>query len=105
MRVLAWGLVSCQTISRAWRQTARCLNLAAGALRLCPRYLHCQLPTILNRQLPTLSRTQVLHVEQEVAGDDTPVIQAVLECDIERAALLEEEAELMAALNITVGLF
>jgi hypothetical protein len=41
-------------------------------------------------------------VEQEVAGDDTPVIQAVLECDVERAALLREEAELMAALGVSV---
>ncbi|GBF99820.1 ABC transporter F family member, partial [Raphidocelis subcapitata] len=43
---------------------------------------------------------QVLHVEQEVVGDDTPVIEAVLECDVERAALLEEEARLMAALGV-----
>jgi hypothetical protein len=46
---------------------------------------------------------QVLHVEQEVAGDDTPVIEAVLECDIERDELLKEEGRLMAALGITVG--
>lgn len=43
---------------------------------------------------------QVLHVEQEVVGDDTPVLQAVLECDTERAALLEEEASLMAQLHL-----
>lgn len=42
---------------------------------------------------------QVLHVEQEVAGDDTPVIQAVLECDVERGELLAEEKQLMGLLN------
>ena len=41
-------------------------------------------------------------MEQEVAGDDTPVLQAVLDCDVERADLLREEAALMAALGITV---
>lgn len=49
------------------------------------------------------THTQVLHVEQEVVGDDTPVIETVLECDVERADLLREEAALMAALGITVG--
>ncbi|GIL87925.1 hypothetical protein Vretifemale_15973 [Volvox reticuliferus] len=42
---------------------------------------------------------QVLHVEQEVVGDDTPVIDAVLACDAERTALLKEEADLLRALN------
>lgn len=32
--------------------------------------------------------TQILHVEQEVVGDDTTVLQAVLACDSERSALL-----------------
>ncbi|EFJ43917.1 hypothetical protein VOLCADRAFT_95808, partial [Volvox carteri f. nagariensis] len=35
---------------------------------------------------------QVLHVEQEVVGDDTPVIEAVLACDAERTALLKGAA-------------
>jgi ATP-binding cassette subfamily F protein 3 len=42
---------------------------------------------------------QVLHVEQEVVGDDTAVLQAVLECDSERSELLAEEAGIMAQLN------
>lgn len=37
---------------------------------------------------------QVLHVEQEVAGDDTTVIDCVLECDGERSDLLAEEKEI-----------
>ncbi|GAX81005.1 hypothetical protein CEUSTIGMA_g8440.t1 [Chlamydomonas eustigma] len=42
---------------------------------------------------------QILHVEQEVVGDDTPVIQAVLACDTERTKLLEEEKQILAKLN------
>jgi ATP-binding cassette subfamily F protein 3 len=37
----------------------------------------------------------VLHVEQEVVGDDTQVLQAVLQCDVERSQLLAEEQELL----------
>jgi hypothetical protein len=32
---------------------------------------------------------QILHVEQEVVGDDRTVLQAVLDCDSERASLLK----------------
>ncbi|KAH7287997.1 hypothetical protein KP509_31G006600 [Ceratopteris richardii] len=39
---------------------------------------------------------QVLHVEQEVVGDDTTVLECVLNSDIERKQLLEEEAQLLA---------
>ncbi|KAI5655297.1 hypothetical protein M9H77_32484 [Catharanthus roseus] len=38
---------------------------------------------------------QILHVEQEVVGDDTSVLQCVLNSDIERTQLLEEEARLL----------
>ncbi|CAH9085961.1 unnamed protein product [Cuscuta epithymum] len=38
---------------------------------------------------------QILHVEQEVAGDDTSVLQCVLNCDAERTRLLEEESRLL----------
>jgi ATP-binding cassette subfamily F protein 3 len=43
---------------------------------------------------PTLS---ILHVEQEVVGDETSALECVLECDAERGALLSEEARLLAA--------
>ncbi|KAK9804716.1 hypothetical protein WJX72_001738 [[Myrmecia] bisecta] len=46
---------------------------------------------------------QILHVEQEVVGDDTTVLEAVLACDTERTALLQEEAELMSKLNAEEG--
>lgn len=39
---------------------------------------------------------QILHVEQEVVGDDTSALQCVLNTDIERAQLMEEEAQLLA---------
>jgi ATP-binding cassette, subfamily F, member 3 len=45
---------------------------------------------------------QVLHVEQEVVGDDASALEAVLACDAERAELLAEEADLLAKLQ-TVG--
>lgn len=32
---------------------------------------------------------QVLHVEQEIVGDDRSVLRAVLDCDSERSALLK----------------
>lgn len=39
---------------------------------------------------------QILHVEQEVAGDDTSALQCVLNTDVERIQLLDEEARLLA---------
>jgi ATP-binding cassette subfamily F protein 3 len=41
----------------------------------------------------------MLHVEQEVTGDDTPALQSVLECDTYREGLLKEERDLTAKLN------
>ncbi|GMN31415.1 hypothetical protein TIFTF001_003244 [Ficus carica] len=42
------------------------------------------------------SNCQILHVEQEVVGDDTTALQCVLNSDIERNQLLQEEARLLA---------
>eukprot|EP00250_Pteridium_aquilinum_P019406 c24419_g1_i1 orf=140-2392(+) len=39
---------------------------------------------------------QILHVEQEVVGDDITVLQCVLNADVERKQLMEEEAQLVA---------
>ncbi|CAL0323066.1 unnamed protein product [Lupinus luteus] len=39
---------------------------------------------------------QILHVEQEVTGDSTSALQCVLNADIERTQLLEEESQLLA---------
>eukprot|EP00899_Mesostigma_viride_P014881 jgi/Mesvir1/23394/Mv21089-RA.1 len=40
---------------------------------------------------------QILHVEQEVTGDDTSVLESVLACDTERTQLLAEEAAILAS--------
>lgn len=42
---------------------------------------------------------RVLHVEQEVAGDDTSALESVLECDQERSTLLSQEAKLQAMIE------
>lgn len=48
------------------------------------------LRALAKRQVEGLAtHVQVLHVSQEARGDDTPVLQAVLECDVERTELLE----------------
>ena len=55
------------------------------------------LRAIANRQVAGLhSGIQVLHVEQEVTGDDTTVLDSVLAADGERTALLAEEAKLLS---------
>lgn len=38
---------------------------------------------------------QILHVEQEVAGDDVSARECVLACDVERSSLLAQERELL----------
>lgn len=38
---------------------------------------------------------QILHVEQEVVGDTTSALQCVLNADVERIQLLEEESRLL----------
>uniref|UniRef100_A0A0C9RKD2 ABCF3_1 protein n=1 Tax=Fopius arisanus TaxID=64838 RepID=A0A0C9RKD2_9HYME len=54
---------------------------------------------ISNKQLRIPSHVRVLHVEQEVAGDDTSALNSVLESDTERSALLSREAELQALIE------
>ncbi len=39
----------------------------------------------------------VLHVEQEVTGDNTLALDSVLECDTERVQLLAREGGLLAS--------
>ena len=42
------------------------------------------------------SHISILHVEQEVVGDDTPALESVLQCDTLRCGLLEKEKQLNA---------
>lgn len=48
------------------------------------------------RSLRIPSHISVLHVEQEVTGDDTIALESVLECDIQRNSLLQKEKSIQA---------
>ncbi|OQR76399.1 ATP-binding cassette sub-family F member 3-like [Tropilaelaps mercedesae] len=52
------------------------------------------LKMLSTRQLCLPAHVTVLHVEQEVVGDDTTALDSVLECDEERTTLLAEEKKL-----------
>ncbi|KAI7815050.1 ABC subfamily F member 3 [Rhyzopertha dominica] len=54
---------------------------------------------ISSGQLRIPSHISILHVEQEVVGDDTLAIDSVLECDTVRQELLQKEKEISAAIN------
>ncbi|XP_006884133.1 PREDICTED: ATP-binding cassette sub-family F member 3 isoform X2 [Elephantulus edwardii] len=54
------------------------------------------LKMLANRSLRVPAHISLLHVEQEVAGDDTPALQSVLESDTVREDLLRRERELSA---------
>lgn len=54
---------------------------------------------IASRQLKIPSHISILHVEQEVVGDDTLALQSVLECDTIRENLLKREKEITTAIN------
>ena len=54
---------------------------------------------IFRGQLKIPSHISILHVEQEVVGDETPALQSVLECDFKRESLLKEEKELSIQIN------
>jgi len=57
------------------------------------------LRAISKRDLYIPEHITVLHVEQEVQGDDTYAVDSVLEADTVRTALLKEEAELTLQMN------
>lgn len=59
------------------------------------------LKMLASRSLHVPSHISILHVEQEVAGDDTTALQSVLESDAVREELLKEEHLLNA--HITNG--
>ncbi|XP_076973844.1 ATP-binding cassette sub-family F member 3 isoform X2 [Tamandua tetradactyla] len=54
------------------------------------------LKMLATRSLRVPAHISLLHVEQEVAGDDTPALQSVLESDTVREGLLRRERELSA---------
>lgn len=55
---------------------------------------------LAGRQLQIATHLTVLHVEQEVEGDDTLALDSVLECDIKRHDLLQEEKQITAQLQL-----
>ncbi|KAF4796083.1 ATP-binding cassette sub-family F member 3 [Turdus rufiventris] len=61
------------------------------------------LKMIASQSLRIPSHISILHVEQEVAGDDTPALQSVLECDTTRESLLQEEKDLTAKISAGRG--
>ncbi|CAG9821893.1 unnamed protein product [Phaedon cochleariae] len=50
-------------------------------------------------QLRIPSHISILHVEQEVVGDETLALDSVLECDTVREELLKKEKEISASIN------
>uniref|UniRef100_A0A914WTW6 ABC transporter domain-containing protein n=1 Tax=Plectus sambesii TaxID=2011161 RepID=A0A914WTW6_9BILA len=57
------------------------------------------LKMISSKQLTIPSNISMLSVEQEVEGDDTPIIDSVLESDVKRQNLLGREKSLQDAIN------
>jgi len=50
------------------------------------------LRALSRRELDIPKHVTILHVEQEIIGDDTPALQSVLDADVWRKQLLHEEA-------------
>ncbi|KAM0668911.1 hypothetical protein ACQRIT_003840 [Beauveria bassiana] len=56
------------------------------------------LRALSRREVAIPTHISILHVEQELTGDDTSAIQAVLDADVWRKVLMREQEELTAAL-------
>ncbi|TAQ83454.1 hypothetical protein B7494_g8218 [Chlorociboria aeruginascens] len=52
------------------------------------------LRALARRELAIPTHISILHVEQEITGDDTPALQAVLDADVWRKHLLAEQAKI-----------
>lgn len=50
------------------------------------------LRALSRREVPIPTHISILHVEQEITGDDTPALQAVLDADVWRKVLMKDEA-------------
>ena len=59
------------------------------------------LKMISNGSLVIPSHISILHVEQEVIGDETTALNSVLECDTVRTKLLAEAQSLTQKSNLT----
>ncbi|PFH62390.1 hypothetical protein XA68_13829 [Ophiocordyceps unilateralis] len=56
------------------------------------------LRALSRREVAIPTHISILHVEQEIMGDDTPALQAVLDADVWRKVLLKEQQQLIADL-------
>ncbi|KAJ0110220.1 hypothetical protein J7T55_000652 [Diaporthe amygdali] len=56
------------------------------------------LRALSRREVPIPTHISILHVEQEIMGDDTPALQAVLDADVWRKVLLKDEAQITETL-------
>ncbi|ORY61220.1 ABC transporter [Pseudomassariella vexata] len=56
------------------------------------------LRALSRREVPIPTHISILHVEQELTGDDTSAIQAVLDADVWRKVLLKEQIDLTTRL-------
>ncbi|KAI0025976.1 P-loop containing nucleoside triphosphate hydrolase protein [Xylariomycetidae sp. FL0641] len=56
------------------------------------------LRALSRRELPIPTHISILHVEQELTGDDTSALQAVLDADVWRKVLLRDQAQFTARL-------
>ncbi|KAH8159527.1 hypothetical protein CIB48_g8717 [Xylaria polymorpha] len=52
------------------------------------------LRALSRRELAIPTHISILHVEQEITGDDTPALQAVLDADVWRKVLMREQSEI-----------
>ncbi|EGW34652.1 ATP-binding cassette family, regulator of translational elongation [Spathaspora passalidarum NRRL Y-27907] len=52
------------------------------------------LRALSRRELNIPKHITILHVEQEIRGDDTPALQSVLDADVWRKSLLQEESKI-----------
>ncbi|KAF2002881.1 putative translation initiation regulator [Amniculicola lignicola CBS 123094] len=58
------------------------------------------LRALSRREIAIPTHISILHVEQEITGDDTPAIQAVLDADVWRKHLLKEQEKITKELNV-----
>ena len=57
------------------------------------------LRALSRREVPIPTHISILHVEQEITGDDTPALQAVLDADVWRKHLLAEQEKISKQLT------
>ncbi|KAJ5403831.1 ABC transporter ATP-binding protein [Penicillium cosmopolitanum] len=58
------------------------------------------LRALSRREVAVPTHVSILHVEQEITGDDTSAIQAVLDADVWRKHLLKEQEKITSQLNV-----